>query len=140
MDFIDNESGDCCGICGHDSDGAELDHKIASELRSWVGIMRDEQADQQGNTTSSPAKERTISSVIMSKQEARSDIIKYLQAQEPEYFAKRSTTYFDVVGNEDVMQNLVEEYMRCVNRYGCDREWSCKDACDNDPGFYPDYD
>ena len=73
----------------------------------------------------------------MTKQEARSDILKYLEAQDPEYFAERSTTYLDVVQSEDIMQELVDEHMHCVNRFGCDREFSCKDACDNEPGIWP---
>ena len=118
MEFYEPESGDFNRISGCDADGVKLDNAIAEELRSWVSLMRD--------------------GIVLTEQEAKSDILKYLKAQDPEYFAERSTTYLDVITSEDIMQELIEEHMRCVNRYGCDREWSCKDACDCEPGFYPE--
>lgn len=46
MEFHEPESGDFTRISGCDSDGMELYSRIASELRSWINLMRDEQEEE----------------------------------------------------------------------------------------------
>lgn len=71
----------------------------------------------------------------MTREEARADIKSYLEMQDDGYFAERGRTREEVLNSEEIMEALVNEHMACVNRFGCEREWSCRDACDSDPGF-----
>ena len=142
MDFYEPESGDHICIEGDDSYDGSLIDRVGTELLSWVSLMREEQEDVEKSAAGEP-EDKYITPYIndkeifpdITKEEARKDIIKYLEAQDPEYFQKRSTTFFDVIQSEDIMQSLVDEHMHCVNRLGCNREWSYMDACDNDPGI-----
>lgn len=63
------------------------------------------------------------------------DIKNYLRAQDDEWFAERSQARENVLNNVNLLEELAMEHMRCVNRCGCDRDWSCADACDCDPGI-----
>lgn len=67
---------------------------------------------------------------------AHADVVEYLAAQDSEYFEKRGRSYSDLLSDTYAFEAIVEEHMHCVNSYGCERGWSVKDACDNDPGFY----
>lgn len=76
--------------------------------------------------------------MVMTREEARADIEGYLGSQSEEYFAERGQSREEVLNNEEIMDSLVNEHMACVNRYGVERDWSVKDACDVEPGFYAD--
>lgn len=135
MEFHEPESGDFNCISGYDTDGMELNNRIASELRSWISLMRDEQEEQEDEESEEDEDGRYL---LLTKPEAITDIFKYLKSQPDDYFEARSTTLQQLLKDENALEAIVGEHMRCVNRYNCDREWSCKDACDNDPGFYPE--
>lgn len=138
MEFHEPESGDFNRISGCDSDGIELNKAIAAELRSWVSLMRDEQEDDEDGNGDDEECHDICQYLLLTKPEAITDIFKYLKSQSDDYFEARSTTLQQLLKNENALEAIVGEHMRCVNRYGCDREWSCQDACDNDPGFYPE--
>lgn len=70
-----------------------------------------------------------------SREEAMDDIIKYLSAQDEEYFAERETTKSKVLSDDTILADLRDEHYKCVMNFGNDRDWSCRDACDNDPGI-----
>lgn len=67
---------------------------------------------------------------------ARQDILSYLAAQDAAYFAERGRTREEVLADASLIDDLTAEHWKCVNSFGNDREWSCQDACDNEPGFY----
>ena len=66
---------------------------------------------------------------------ARTDIIEYLSGQDEMYFSERAVMKGDVLRSETLINKLAQEHYRCVTCYGMEREWSCKDACDHDPGI-----
>ena len=68
-------------------------------------------------------------------EEARNDVITYLSAQQEDYFTERGRTKEDVLSDAEVVNEIAAEHMRCVNRYGNEREWSVENACDVEPGF-----
>lgn len=68
--------------------------------------------------------------------EARTDVVNYLEAQSEAYFAERGRRREDVMRDNELIDKLASEHEKCVNRFGCEREWSCKDACDSDPGIW----
>lgn len=70
-----------------------------------------------------------------SREEAMDDIIKYLSAQGEEYFEKRETTKSKVLADDTILADLRDEHYKCVMNFGNDRDWSCRDACDNNPGI-----
>lgn len=70
-----------------------------------------------------------------SREEAMDDIIKYLSSQDEEYFAERETTKSKVLSDDAILADLRDEHYKCVMNFGNDRDWSCRDACDNDPGI-----
>lgn len=67
-------------------------------------------------------------------EESMADVVAYLESQEESYFADRDTTKADVMADKELLGLLATEHRKCVNRYGNDRDWSCADACDNEPG------
>lgn len=74
---------------------------------------------------------------LLSSTEAKEDIVAYLTAQDAAYFADRGTTKEQVLQDTLLLGLLADEHRKCVNNFGNDREWSCKDACDSDPGISP---
>lgn len=70
-----------------------------------------------------------------SREEAMDDIIKYLSAQDDEYFTERETTKSKVLSDDAILADLRDEHYKCVMNFGNDRDWSYRDACDNDPGI-----
>ena len=70
-----------------------------------------------------------------SREEAMDDVIKYLSVQDEEYFAERETTKDKVLSDDTILAELRDEHYKCVMNFGNDRDWSCRDACDNDPGI-----
>lgn len=70
-----------------------------------------------------------------SRDEAEQDIISYLTNREDTYFTERGTTKTDVLNNDCLIDALTSEHYRCVMNFGNEREWSCRDACDRDPGI-----
>lgn len=67
--------------------------------------------------------------------EAKSDIVSYLEAQDDSYFQERGCTKKDVLLDSELLETLAAEHMKCVNNFGNEREWSCQDACDCEPGI-----
>lgn len=68
--------------------------------------------------------------------QARADIIKYLSTQPECYFTQRGRSKVEVLNDTETIADLACEHMHCVTRFGNDREWSCKDACDHTPGIW----
>lgn len=68
--------------------------------------------------------------------DAREDIVTYLEAQGEGYFAERGRSQDEVLADNDLIDKLAAEHQKCVNSFGCEREWSCRDACDSDPGIW----
>ena len=68
-------------------------------------------------------------------EDAKNDVISYLSSQDEHYFHDQGLTKDMVLQNANLIGLLSDEHLRCVSRYGCEREWSCKDACDSDPGI-----
>lgn len=69
-------------------------------------------------------------------EDAKRDVIKYLSKQSDDYFAARDTTRQAVLSNEAIIDRLASEHHKCVCSFGCDRVWSCRDACDDVPGLH----
>ena len=67
--------------------------------------------------------------------DAKGDILAYLSAQKEAYFLSRGATKAAVLQNPELIDTLAAEHRKCVNNFGNDREWSCKDACDAEPGI-----
>ncbi len=67
--------------------------------------------------------------------EAKRDIVSYLEAQDDSYFQDRGRTKEDVLLDSELLETLATEHMKCVNGFGNEREWSCQDACDCEPGI-----
>lgn len=70
-----------------------------------------------------------------SREEAMEDIFKYLSSQDEGYFEERETTKSKVLSDDTILADLRDEHYKCVINFGNDRDWSCRDACDNDPGI-----
>lgn len=70
-----------------------------------------------------------------SRDEAEHDIISYLTNQDDTYFEERGTSKAAVLSNDCLIDNLASEHYKCVMSFGNEREWSCRDACDHDPGI-----
>lgn len=75
---------------------------------------------------------------VLKWEDARQDVASYLAEQGDAYFAERGRARKDVLEDNELIDTLTEEHMRCVNRFGNDREWSVRDACDHEPGFSSD--
>ena len=80
----------------------------------------------------SPAKEDLS---VLTYAEARGDIVTYLMTQSADYFTERGTTKEQILQDTDLLDILASEHMKCVNNFGNEREWSCQDACDVEPGI-----
>lgn len=72
----------------------------------------------------------------ISRAMAHADVVEYLAAQDSDYFEKRGRSYSDLLSDTIAFEAIVEEHIKCVNFFGCDRRLSVKDACDTEPGFY----
>ena len=72
------------------------------------------------------------------RQESMQDVVLYLTLKDENYFSERDTSKKEVLQNEDLLKRLADEHYKCVHEFGCEREWSIKDACDNEPGIWPD--
>lgn len=68
---------------------------------------------------------------------ARQDVVRYLTRQDDKYFEERGTTRNAVFCDYEQIDLVASEHLKCVNSYGCDAEWSLKDACDVEPGIKP---
>lgn len=68
-------------------------------------------------------------------QSFRDEVIEYLKNKNDRYFTKRGTTRERVLANDELIRAIAEEHFRCVERHGCEREWSLRNACDYDPGI-----
>lgn len=69
------------------------------------------------------------------REDAMDDVEKYLSSQPDKYFADRGTTRDAVLCDDGILADIAAEHYKCVLHFGNDREWSCKDACDSDPGI-----
>lgn len=63
------------------------------------------------------------------------DVIDYLNEQDDEYFSERCTTRSAVLSNRELLDRIAAEHRKCVEQFGNERDWSVKDACDNEPGI-----
>lgn len=70
----------------------------------------------------------------ISFEEAKQDVLEYLDSQSDEYFIEYGQTR-EIMQNDAVISAIAEEHMKCVNSFGNDRAWSVKDACDVEPGL-----
>ncbi len=70
-----------------------------------------------------------------SREIAKQDVLEYLRQQDDEYFTSRGTTKDKVFNDAALLYDIIQEHYKCVMCFGNDREWSCKDACDNEPGI-----
>lgn len=66
---------------------------------------------------------------------AMDDIKYYLQSRSDDWFAERRRGKEEVLEDKELLDELATEHLRSVNKCGCDRDWSCADACDCDPGI-----
>lgn len=66
--------------------------------------------------------------------QAREDVIAYLSDQDEEYFDKRCCVKAKVLVDDDLIDRLAAEHLKCVTQFGNDRDWSVQNACDSDPG------
>ena len=62
----------------------------------------------------------------------RQDIINYLEEQDDDYFEERGR---EVLNDKDLIDRLTAEHHKCVFNFGVEREYSCQDACDCEPGI-----
>ena len=67
--------------------------------------------------------------------DAAKDVIEYLTGQDEAYFTERGRNKDEVLNDPVIISEIAAEHLRCVNRYGNERAWSVKDACDIEPGF-----
>jgi len=75
-------------------------------------------------------------SFFLSSGGAISDILTYLERQDESYFSKRGRIKREVLEDNDLIKKLASEHQKSVNDFGCEREWSCQDACDAEPGIW----
>lgn len=71
----------------------------------------------------------------ISEAEARKDVLEFLNGLPGEVFSESGTTKADVLADEDLLERITAEHLHCVNRFGNDRAWSCRDACLVEPGI-----
>lgn len=69
-------------------------------------------------------------------EDAYNDIIAYLNELSDERFIEFGTTREKVMADKEKLEELASEHYKCVTQFGNDRIWSCKDACESDPGFW----
>lgn len=69
-------------------------------------------------------------------EDAYNDIIAYLNELSDERFTEFGTTRENVMADKEKLEELAFEHYKCVTQFGNDRIWSCKDACESDPGFW----
>ncbi len=69
-------------------------------------------------------------------EDAYNDIIAYLNELSDECFIEFGTTREKVMEDKEKLKELASEHYKCVTQFGNDRMWSCKDACESDPGFW----
>ena len=74
----------------------------------------------------------------MDYETAKAEVIAYLKIQEDSYFKERLTTKNRVLADEKLIDSLASEHLHCVNSFGNDPVWSCRNACDEYPGIVPD--
>lgn len=73
---------------------------------------------------------------MLKYEDAYNDIIDYLDGLSDEHFVEYGTTREAVMADKDKLEELAFEHYKCVNNFGNERSWSCKDACEFDPGFW----
>lgn len=84
-----------------------------------------------------PAQENAHSDICeLTRSEAWGDVMNYLRKQDDDWYEERDRIKEEVLNSAELIDDLVEEHLRCVNRYGLDREWSVEDACENEPGIW----
>lgn len=111
----------------------------------WLPVTFDEAADslvrnnamgelRKGIEAAEAGKERE-KEMGFTYADALADVIDYLKAQDEDYFTSRGQTKEAVLRDRNLLSDCASEHLHCVTRFGNDREWSCKDACDNEPGI-----
>lgn len=122
----------CCPACGHY--GRNI--MSAPQFLKFDGLW-----DADGNPVSLDG----VSMEAESEQgftlaDAKADVVAYLKAQDEAYFAERQRTKATVLADDELLDELTGEHYKCVTKFGNDREWSAKDACDSNPGIWADED
>lgn len=142
--FLENETGDRCTISCTDARDPDHDVRLAAEIRSWVQIMREDQEFRETEAFARKYHEEHMFDdaagdddeyIELSYTEAWGDIMNYLKSRSKEWYEERERTKESVLNDADLIDELTNEHLRCVNRYGCDREWSVQDACCCEPGI-----
>ena len=73
--------------------------------------------------------------LVADNDEFTQDVISYLNLQDDAYFEARGRKKEDVLADKDLIERIASEHRKCVESFGNEREWSVKDACDNEPGI-----
>lgn len=74
----------------------------------------------------------------LTEEDALSDIRQYLAQQNGQYFADRRTTKEEVLADTELLGKLAGRHHCMVNMFDGDRQNSCMNACDYDPGINMD--
>jgi len=119
--------------------GIDFD-EVETVLQALCYILFDEETERFFADEEATELEHDIQSCRMTVDEfiyneCRQDVIAYLSQQEEEYFTKRGCTKEAILNDKEVIDKIAFEHKKCVTSFGCDQEWSCKHACDCDPGF-----
>lgn len=144
VQFLEPESGDYCCISCTDKRTNEHDMRLAAEIRSWVEILREEHADEEEDEEPARKHHENLPDdeagdadefIVISYGEARKDIVDFLNSRPPEWFEEYDRTKWSVLNDAQLIEELVNEHLICVNRYGCDRRLSISGACTLYPGI-----
>lgn len=78
------------------------------------------------------------SNEALTEEEALSDVRQYLEQQPDQYFADRRTTKEEVLADTELLGKLAGRHHCMVNMFDGDRQNSCMNACDYEPGINMD--
>lgn len=97
----------------------EVDCSDKDYIRQWYN-------DDQADLDLSEAEDGEY----ISEEAARADIIEFLTNQNERWFEETCHRYkAEILANNALIEALATEHLRCVNRFGNDRDWSAQDAC-----------
>lgn len=97
----------------------EVDCSDKDYIRQWYN-------DDQADLDLSEAEDGEY----ISEEAARADIIEHLSGLEESWFEETCHRYkAEILANNALIEALATEHLRCVNRFGNDRDWSAQDAC-----------
>ena len=102
-----------------------------------AGNLLETAGEVSGNSAAIAEKRIILEQRDLEYETSRFEIECYLKTQPEAYFIERGTTLEQVLNDQELMDNLTHEHRKSVYDYGCDPDWSAKDACDNEPGIKP---